>query len=197
MVLITAPSAAAVEVYPPSTPGATVSDSVVAPGEPVVFSGQGFESGAEVAIAVNDVPLRSVEAADGTFTTTIIFSTAGTKVLTGTGPRGLADGAAYSPDSDVVITAAAYHPEEAAFVVQPAVGFDPVLTVQATVTVVIPGDGGDNGFVEASSRSGSLPFTGVETGALAASGLALVGAGLVLRLAARRRREPGTTSAGT
>ncbi|WP_250285277.1 hypothetical protein [Frankia sp. CiP1_Cm_nod2] len=40
--------------------------------------------------------------------------------------------------------------------------------------------------------TGGLPFTGAETGAMAAIAAALVGGGVILRVAARRRR-PGTT----
>lgn len=48
---------------------------------------------------------------------------------------------------------------------------------------------------EGEQREGGLPFTGVETGALAAIAVALVGGGLLIRVAARKRRNaPGTHS---
>ncbi|WP_052711018.1 hypothetical protein [Pseudofrankia sp. DC12] len=57
------------------------------------------------------------------------------------------------------------------------------------------GVGGAGGAGGATPAGGALPFTGVETGAMASIALALLGGGLLLRVAARRRRN--TLSAHT
>lgn len=57
------------------------------------------------------------------------------------------------------------------------------------VGVLGVGVGGVGGVGGATPAGGALPFTGVETGAMASIALALLGGGLVLRVAARRRRN--------
>jgi len=51
------------------------------------------------------------------------------------------------------------------------------------------GGGGPGGPGGATPAGGALPFTGVETGAMASIAFALLGGGLLLRVAARRRRN--------
>ncbi|WP_165036944.1 hypothetical protein [Candidatus Protofrankia californiensis] len=69
------------------------------------------------------------------------------------------------------------------------------------VTGVQPGGGNDPGGVDQEGpqkadqeypEAGGLPFTGAETGAMAAIAVALVGGGVILRVAARRRRSGAT-----
>jgi hypothetical protein len=59
------------------------------------------------------------------------------------------------------------------------------------VGVGVGGGGGGGGFggPGATPAGGALPFTGVETGAMASIAFALLGGGLLLRVAARRRRN--------
>ncbi|MCK9897382.1 hypothetical protein [Frankia sp. AgB32] len=67
--------------------------------------------------------------------------------------------------------------------------------VVAGVGVGVVGGGGGVGAGAAAPGGGALPFTGVETGALASIAVALLGGGALLRVAARRRRIVGATPA--
>ncbi|MGF7237280.1 MAG: hypothetical protein ACQSGP_20295 [Frankia sp.] len=171
------PASAAVPYPPTQCAGLTgilsASAHLTRIGGTVTFTACGFIPGRSVIIQINGTTVRTVIAAgDGsiTFTFTFTFPFVGLNTVQAVGP-------AQNPDT----TAGAALPAGASARVIAAA--DPTRVVTTTVRVlpvaVTPGHGGG---------TGTLPFTGAETGALAGLAVALTGGGVGLRVLARRRR---------
>ena len=167
--------------YPVCAKNGQVTRTHLRAGETVVFSGEGYEPGASIAIALDRTVIQTVTAdSEGRFSTTVtVPSTArpGQHQLTATGQRAASDagqsggngcpqstalGARFSRGS---VTQAAGLPQQA--------GGAQVLVVRANITV-------DSG-LSATGSSATIPLTA------AGAGLVLAGAGLLVFW--RRRRQ--------
>lgn len=200
LALVTMSSGAHADCYPPD-PGngqGSVDKSRVAPGECVVFSGNGFKPNGTVAVADNGAPVGTAKASSkGEFSKQVCFgSTAkpGQHELTGTGPDKGGDCNGQP------------HAVAAGFRTMSVMATGD-RTVRATVYVLGAGkvakpggneQGRESGEVAGGSGSSGgglgLPFTGDMTLAegLAALLLILLGAGSLL--AARPRRRSATSA---
>lgn len=197
VLVLTTGTGARADCYPPD-PGngqGSVDRSQVAPGECVIFSGNGFKPKSSIAIADNGASRGSAEAnPKGEFSTEVCFgytAQPGQHVLTGTGPdKGgdCAPGNTPQAFGGVGFRAMAAPPEK-------------TRTVTATVYVLgagqvaNPGGGVDNredGDTGSGGLIGGLPFTGDITFVEASVGLLLLLVGLGALLAARPRRRSGS-----
>lgn len=201
LAVVTVTTGAHADCYPPD-PGngqGSVDKSRVAPGECVVFSGNGFKPNGTVAVADNGAPAGTAKAGSkGDFSKQVCFgSTAkpGQHELTGTGPDkgGDCNGNPHATAAGGFRTMSVMATSDR--------------TVRATVYVLGAGQvatpggseqGRESGEVAGASGSGSsagglgLPFTGDMTLAegLAALLLILVGAGSLVAARPRRRSAP-------
>jgi hypothetical protein len=170
--VLCAPGGAFAQEYPPTAGTLAVSDTSVAPGDPVTVSGDGYAAGTDITITFESEPvvIGNVRAdAAGAFTTQV---------------RIPADA---SPGNHTIKAT--------------GLGADGGPRVTSAAIFVEGGSAGPGGGRSAESppatatRSGRLAFTGLESLLLSAVGVGLVVAGFGLATMARRRRTTGRSAA--
>jgi hypothetical protein len=174
--LALAPAAAA--QYPIESGTLTASQTVVVPGEEVEVTGGGFEPGTGVDIFFLSEPvlLKSVTAdAEGGIETTVEIPESATEGSHTLEARGAAAGG-----GTLVLRA----PVEVVVDGDDTGTVDDDLTPGGSDSVPVGGSGGSSG---SGGGGGSLPFTGSDLLALAGIGLLVLGGGITLRIAGRRR----------
>lgn len=193
LVLMTGTGAQA-DCYPPNAGhgAGRVDKTRVAPGECVVFSGNGFRPGSTVTVADNGAVVGTAEAnASGEFSERVCFgasTTPGQHELTGTGPDQGGDCAPGSGNGNGTRTVRATVFVLGESVVAPPGGGNEEPRGEAPGVGGVGGNNGNNGS-GGSGGSGGLPFSGditlVETG----FALLLILAGAAVLVAARPRRR--------
>jgi hypothetical protein len=160
----------------------TVSPSQVKQGGSVNFCGSGFTGGSDVVISVNSSPVQDLQADNtGAFCLSLKLDTIGTDTLTATGVRQQEE--SHLVTATVVVTAApSPSPSPSPTSTPPAKTPSPKAPAPKPSAAKPPAK-----VLGTSVKKTSLPFTGAPIGAEAAAGALLIGGGLMLRYAGRRR----------